>query len=244
MTRAAAVEDKTRLCPLARDVLDAYGGAHLWRTSRIVHAVLSAGGLAFAIKRQKALDHVALEVDLQEPRSRLSPFGKLAGAAVLESGAVRIEDPTGQTVSSRVNPRRLFPYGRRLFYWDELDLAYFCGYAAWNYLAFPRLLLRSDITWRQLAPDTLEAEFPIDFPTHSRRQRFRFDPATHLLRQHDYTAHVMGSWARAANVVKDHAAWRGIQYASTRRVTPRLPNGRPAWGPVLVWIEVSQWRIN
>lgn len=244
MTRSAGVENTTPLSPLARDVLDAYGGADLWQTSRIVHTVLSAGGLAFAMKRQKTLDHVALEVDLQEPHIRLSPFGKQAGTAVLESGSVRIEDPTGQTVSSRVDPRRFFPYGRRLFCWDELDLAYFCGYAAWNYLAFPRLLLRTDIAWRQQAPDTLEAEFPIDFPTHSRRQRFRFDPVTHLLRQHEYTAQVMGSWARAANVVKNHAAWCGIQYASSRRVTPRLPNGRPAWWPVLVWIEVSEWRIN
>lgn len=244
MRQAAQVKDTTRLSPLARDILDAYGGVDLWKNSHTVHAVISAGGLAFAMKRQKALDHVALEVDLGEPHIRLSPFGKQAGTGIMESGSVRIEDPTGQTVSSRADPRQFFPYGRRLFCWDELDLAYFCGYAAWNYLAFPRLLLRPDISWCQLTPTTLEAEFPIGFPTHSRRQRFQFDPATHLLRQHDYTAQVMGSWARAANVVKSHAAWRGIRYASTRQVTPRLPNGRPAWGPVLVWIKVSQWQIN
>lgn len=244
MTWVARVADTVRLTPLAESVLDAYGGADLWQASRAVHAVLSAGGLAFAMKRNGALDHLALEVDLHEPHIRLSPFGKQGGTAVLESGTVRIEDPAGRIVSSRDNPRRFFPYGRRLFYWDELDLAYFCGYAAWNYLAFPRLLLRPDIVWRQLTPDTLEAEFPADCPTHSRLQRFHFDPATHLLRQHDYTAQVMGSWARAANVVQNHATWHGMRYASTRRVTPRLPNGRPAWGPVLVWIEVSEWRIG
>ena len=58
---------------------------------------------------------------------------------------------------------------------------------------FPALLLRDDISWTQIFDNTLEGRFPSHLPTHCEVQRFHFDPASRLLRQHDYTAEAFGS---------------------------------------------------
>ena len=176
----------------------------------------------------------------------MQPWDKHGNRAVFDGDVdeVRIESAEGEVLSSRKNPRRLFPYGRRLFRWDDLDAAFFSGYASWNYLTLPRLLLRDDIAWEQLSEAALEASFPAAFPTHSAVQRFHFDPATGLLRQHDYTAEVFGGWAKAANVVLEHTLSDGVPYPSRRRVTPRAGSGKPRPFPLLVGIEISDYRMR
>ena len=47
-------------------------------------------------------------------------------------------------------------------------------------------------------------------------QRFRMDPATGLLVQHDYTAEVFGNWAKAANVVLVHGEYPAQQALAER----------------------------
>ena len=42
---------------------------------------------------------------------------------------MRLENADGSVIEVRQDARRLFPYGRRLFAWDALDLTYFLGYA-------------------------------------------------------------------------------------------------------------------
>jgi hypothetical protein len=163
--------------------------------------------------------------------------------AVLEGTTVRLEDASGQVVAERADPRRHFPYGRRLLWWDRLDRAYFSAYALWNYLTFPALLLRDDIGWVELGANRLEASFPASVPTHCARQVFHFEEATARLARHDYTAEVFGGWARAANVVIEHRAWEGIPYPSHRRVTPAGAGGKPLPMPVLVDIHVHSWRL-
>ena len=137
-----------------------------------------------------------------------------------------------------------FPGGRRLFWWDRLDILYFRAEALWNYLTFPALLLRDDISWTQIFDNTLEARFPSHLPTHGEVQRFHFDPASRLLRQHDYTAKAFGSSAKAANVVLEHKTWDAIPFPYKRRVTPRAPDGTPRGGPTLIWIEIDDWSIH
>src|SRR5262249_40056471 len=138
----------------------------------------------------------------------------------------------------------LFSRCRRLFWWDRLDILYFRGEALWNYLTFPALLLRDDISWTQIFDNTLEARFPSHLPTHCEVQRFHFDPASRLLRQHDYTADAFGSSAKAANVVLEHKIWDAVPFPYKRRVTPRAPDGTPRGGPTLIWIEIDDWSIR
>ncbi|HYY29755.1 MAG TPA: hypothetical protein VE860_17565 [Chthoniobacterales bacterium] len=228
---------------LTNAALAAYGGEALWSTAKTVNATISSGGFAFLTKFQRALRRLRVEVDISQPRTKvyLNSDGTIG---VFDGGAVRIETGEGRVLASRKNARSLFPGGRRQLWWDRLDQLYFVGYALWNYLAFPALLGRQDVTWTAVADWSLEASFPPNIPTHCRRQRFHFDPTTALLKQHDYTAEVFGSWAKAAHVILEHRTWNGIPFAAKRRVTLRRSDGRPARWPVLVWIEVNDWSIG
>jgi hypothetical protein len=228
---------------LRRAVLAAYGGESIWMTAQRVQATIWTGGLAFAMKFQRGARGVRVEVDLSRPWTKLQ-IGPEGIVGVFDGGDVRIETATGQILASRENPRSLFPGGRRSFWWDRLDQLYFAGYALWNYLAFPALLLREDIVWNQISDWSLEATFPPNLPTHCRSQQFRFDAQTSLLKQHDYTAEVFGNWSRAAHVILEHQTWNQIPFAAKRRVTQRRPNGTPRRWPVLVWIEVRDWSIG
>ena len=171
------------------------------------------------------------------------PIDAAGNSGVLKGGDVSLENPSGSVIAHRRNARSFFPYGRRLFWWDSLDQAYFAGYALWNYLLFPALLLREDIRWEETGPNRLLARFPENIPTHSPAQEFLFDPDSGLLSQHNYTAEVMGGWAKAANVVVGHGAWNGIPYPSHRRVTPRKKDGSPSGGPVLIDLVVHDWEV-
>jgi hypothetical protein len=224
-------------------VLDAYGGAERWRAARRVDAVVSTRGLLFRAKWQRPFDRMRCSVEVHAPRGRLTPHEWGGETGVVDGPDVRLEGSAGELVASRADARRAFRGLRRQLFWDRLDLTYFGGYALWNYLAFPALLFRADIVWRELGPELLEGRFPPSLPTHCAVQRFHVSAATGLLAQHDYTADVIGRWARAAHRVLAHDRSEGVPYPSHRRVTPRGPWGRAVPGPTLVEIFVHEWRL-
>lgn len=230
-------------CELLEGVVAAYGGADLWRNSRVVEATISSGGLGFAIKWHRGQRRRRVSAQISRPEITIE-LARDGSYGILEEKNVRIESPLGRIVDSRRNADSFFPGGRRLFWWDRLDILYFRGEALWNYLTFPALLLRDDISWTQIFDNTLEGRFPSHLPTHCEVQRFHFDPASRLLRQHDYTAEAFGSSAKAANVVLEHKTWDAIPFPYKRRVTPRAPDGTPRGGPTLIWIEIDDWSIR
>lgn len=228
----------------ARRALDAYGGEAFWRQARTVRATVSTTGLAFVLKGQKPFRRVTVQCDVRSPVTRIAPVHPDGTVGILRGGDTFLEKPPGRVIGHRQNARSFFPCGRRLFRWDSLDQTYFAGYALWNYLCFQALMLREDIRWQEAGPNRLIAEFPPQIPTHSPIQEFLFDPATGLLRQHNYTAEVMGGWARAANVVVEHGSWNGIPYPSHRIVTPRRHDGAPSRWPVLIDLFIHEWAVE
>jgi hypothetical protein len=230
------------LSSLASRVVAAYGSEQTWRSAQSVDVEASASGLLFTLKVGHGFERGRVHVEVASPRARFTPREWDGRSAVLDGHDVRIEDADGQVLASRPDARKPFPWGHRLIRWDELDLGYFAGYAFWNYLAFPALLLRDDIAWNELGPGLLEARFPPALPTHSAVQRFHIDPATGLLRRHDYTADVVGSFARAAHRILAHDTADGIPFPSHRRVRPRIA-GR-ALGPTLVDLRIHAWTLR
>jgi hypothetical protein len=226
---------------LREQVARAYGG-DAWRRARAVEAVVSAGGPGFFLKGRRRFDHVTIHADLHRPYARISPINREGHVGVLDGIDVRIERADGSVVTRRKDARRFFPRGRRLIYWDDLDQTYFTGYAAWNYLVFPALLMRDDITWSQPEPWVLAADFPPAIPTHSPRQSFLIDPATYLVRRHDYTAEVFGNWARAGHVIFEHRRFDGIPVPVRREARPLLRGGRMIPGLYVIRLEVHAWR--
>jgi hypothetical protein len=232
------------MTPTAQRALEAYGGAGRWRAATTVELLLSAGGLAFALKWQPPLDRARQLLDVHRPRVRCAGIDRAGHAGVLDGQDVRVESPDGALLESRPGARRFFRPGRRWLWWDRLDQTYFACYAAWNYFTLPALLLREDVAWRELEPGVLEARFPPELPTHSAVQRFRFDSESGLLLQHDYTAEIIGGWARAARVVLEHGRSGGVAFPRRMRMTPRAGDGRPLPGPTLVAVEAHQFELR
>lgn len=227
-------------------MLDAYGGESRWRSATAVEAHLTIGGMLFRWKRRRQgrWPSVRVRVEAHEPRTRFDPIDREGNIAVLAGHTVRIERPNGTVVEERPNAREGFPYGRRLLWWDAVDIGYFFGYTMWNYLALPALLLREDVTWSEVSDDTLEARFPPQIPTHNELQRFHLDAETGLLRQHDYTAEPFGGFAKAAHMIAEHRTFDGLTVPSKRRVKARDPiGGGPLPGLLLIWADVHEYRL-
>jgi hypothetical protein len=219
--------------------IEAYGGEERWRSLERIEARVSGSGLLFRWKRGRGFEDIAVTAKVWEPWCRLAPVDERGALGILDGHDVRIELPSGEVVAERPYARDSFPYGRRLFHWDLADAVYFTAYAFWNYLTLPALLIRDDIRWRQLDETTLEANIPDWIPTHSRKQKFHFDPETGLLSQYDYTAEVFGSWAKASHLL-EHARSDGVVYTSDRLIMPTIA-GKPGKFPVLIHGEVHEY---
>ncbi len=229
----------------AEKAIAAYGGQELWRKAERLQVEVSARGLAFTLKRRPFFNRVKMAESVHRPFSTLTPIGSDPSVTgVLDGHDVRLEDRNGKVIGERKNARAYFRIGRRLLWWDDLDMSYFANYASWNYFTLPALLMRDEISWTELEPGMLEAVFPESIPTHSRVQRFRFDRSSGLLTQHDYTADIISPLARASNVVLRHSRnTDGLLYPSERRVTPRGPGGRPLGGPVLIHLDIHDFHL-
>jgi hypothetical protein len=240
---------------LLDEVLEAHGGAARWRAARRIGAHAHSGGLLLRsrVPGTKFADY-RLTVEPDERRTVFDPFPEPGVRGVFERGAVRLERHDGEVIASRAEPRPAF-FGRsglrRNLRWDALDATYFAGYAMWNYLSFPALLLQEDVKVRELSPwragraelRRLEIRFPENLDTHSRRQTFYID-ARGLLARNDYVADVVGQWARAAHLCADHVEAGGLVFPTRRWVRPVGPGKRPLPFPTMVWIRLADLRVE
>jgi hypothetical protein len=234
---------------LLEEALEAHGGADRWRATMELRARVKSGGFALASKLAggRLRDYEAT-VTVERPHAVLDPYPAPGRRGVFDGDRVRVESGSGEVLAERADPRAVFrPLSRRALWWDPLDSLYFAGYALWNYLTTPLLLTRPGVEVREGEPweeapgerwRRLEVTFPPGLPTHSREQTFYFDEGG-LLRRHDYTAEVFGSWAKAAHYCYDHREIGGVIVCARRRVLPRSGSNRPRRGPLLVWIELS-----
>jgi hypothetical protein len=122
-------------------------------------------------------------------------------------------------------------------------MAYFANYAFWNYFTLPKLLMNPSIIWNELEPGLLEANFPESIPTHCKKQNFKFDMVNGNLIQHNYTAEIISGLANAAHVIVSHSKMNGLNVPSRRIVSPKLPNGKALGFPVLIDIQVHNYKI-
>jgi hypothetical protein len=240
---------------LLAEVLEAHGGLERWRAAREITARVRSGGLLLATRAPRGLfSDYRIRVEVGEQRVDFDPQA-VRERASFDRGRVRLEDADGKTLSERADPRPLFfgrPGLRRNLRWDALDTTYFAGYAMWNYLTTPLLLTRAEIELSEgkpwTAPDgerwrRLDARFDPSLHSHSAAQTFWVGDDS-LLRRHDYTARVVGGWAKAAHALEDNRESGGLVFPTRRRVTPRGPANRGLAGPTLVWIELTDIAVT
>jgi hypothetical protein len=131
------------ISPTALKAIEAYGGVALWENYNSIQAVVSVKGLAFSLKQRPFFSHVTVTIDPNAITAKIFPIGKSKSiCGVLENDSVRLVDEKGTFINERKHPRTYFPFGRRLFYWDDLDMTYFANYAFWNYFCLPKLLMK------------------------------------------------------------------------------------------------------
>jgi hypothetical protein len=233
---------------LVNRIVDSYGGESRWREAKAVEARISMGGMLLKLRGhpERTLKDMRTETELARPHVRVEPIDDRGNVGILDGHDVRLETPDGTVIAERRDARSRFPYGgHRLLRWDRLDALYFIGYTQWCYNAFPALVWRDDMTWRQLADDVLEARFPPHLPAHCELQRFHVDPETGLLRQMDYTAEVFGRWAKAVHLIDAHGETDGIPFPSRRRIWSRHRDGsaRTAPAPLMISLDVHEWHL-
>jgi hypothetical protein len=238
---------------LLDEVLAAHGGER-WRS---ISAITAQGRLEGLLPRRFAgnkLANFTFQVQVAEQHTVIRDFPKAGERAVFDRGDVRIETDDGEQLDARTDPRAAF-FGlsgiRRNLHWDPLDVAYFAGYASWNYLTAPLLLTRDDITvtegepWQESGQRwrRLQATFPPEIDTHCRQQTFYVD-ADGLIRRHDFVAEPVGSWARAALYCDRHRQFDGLTFPTRRRVLPRDPRGRALPRPNLLTLHFDEIEIE
>lgn len=230
------------LSKTAKNAIDAYGGTQLWNQQKYISAEVSVNGLAFTLKRRPFFKNAKIIMEIGRPFSKISPIGNNSNiTGVLDGNDVRLEDAYGQILSERKNARSFFTFGRRLLYWDDMDMSYFANYAFWNYFTLPNLLLSSEINWIEKEEGFLVGVFPASFPTHNSVQEFHFDTNSGLLVQHNYTVDIISSLETAANVVNEHNKTGDYVYPSSRLVTPRTSKGTAMKHPILIDITVHKY---
>ncbi len=232
---------------LLEAVIAAHGGRELWRATSTLVVQLKFGGLAFASRFNRAgLRERRVWVSTQTPRVSFADYPRPGRRGIFTPERVWVETEAGQTLAERSAPRAAFKSLRRSFFWDQLDLLYFSGYALWNYLTTPFLLEMDGVEIQETSPwqergqtwRRLKARFPSTIPTHCSEQVFYFDERG-WLRRLDYNPEVFASWAAAAHYCEDHRSFVGLVIPTRRYVVPRTPAGGSRPKPILVWIAIS-----
>ena len=223
-----------------------HGGRAAWDDVISIRASLSSGGLAYASRFQSGkLVRRDVTVYPGQMRVLMRDFPSAGRWAEWCNDSVRIgRDGQGPHLA-RDHARARFRGWLLHPRWDDLDLAYFVGYALWNYLSFPRLLELPGVAWQILRgnrvgdPSLVSVTFPTSVPTHCSQQYFHLD-ANGLLRRHDYVAEVFGPWAAGANLCLRSEVIDGLRLYTRRRVVPSVGRSASVPFPTLVWIDLDQ----
>jgi hypothetical protein len=238
---------------LLDEVLTAHGGAERWQS---VSTITARGRLEGLLPKRFAgnkLSNFTFQVQVAEQHTVLHDFPHAGKRAVFDRGDVRIESHDGEQFDTRTDPRSAF-FGlsgiRRNVHWDPLDVAYFAGYASWNYLTAALLLTRDDIAvtegepWQESGQiwRRLQATFPAQIDTHCRQQTFYVD-TDGLIRRHDFVAEPVGKWAKAALFCDQHRQFDGLIFPTRRRVLPRGHAGRVFPRPIFLALDFDEIEI-
>jgi hypothetical protein len=178
---------------------------------------------------------------LQREWSSVQPFG-----ADDQRDGPRTGSPSkldGSLVAERLHPRSFLPHP------DHGDP---CsgptnGYALWtttSLLALPGLSVRElePVDENGVELTGFQAQFGLDFASHSTLQEFYFGPDL-LLERHDYRVDIAGGFS-AIQYISDLVEADGIRVPTKRRAYRCDEDGRPILSEVMVSIDLSDVRFS
>ena len=119
-------------------VIDAHGGIARWNKLKTIEADMSITGGLWARKGwPDALKNVHVTAATGNQWISYRPFVSESMRSSCTPDHTVIETLDGKPVKDRRNPRAAFDGHTVETPWDDLNLAYFSGYAMWNYLTTP-----------------------------------------------------------------------------------------------------------
>jgi hypothetical protein len=237
---------------LLDEVIDAHGGRRRWAKVTEVSAAFRVGGMLMAMRGKRGAFDCGISVATDRQSAIFEPFPRPGNTGVFDDGAVRILDAQGAVLGERERAREAF-FGlsglRRKARWSDLDALYFGGYASWGYLNAPFMFEGDGFAVSEGEPMEVDGErwrrldvrYPEGLDVHSREQAFWFDDEG-MLRRNDYTAEVVGGFARGCHLSWGFETVDGIVFPTRRRVQLRAlggPGSRALPGPPVVTIELD-----
>jgi hypothetical protein len=231
---------------LLDDALAAGGGVDRWQElTRFTAHILFDGSL---IAHRGNLRDVVAEGSTRTQCVRFSGFIGPDQCAAYTPDRVAIERLDGSVLARRGRPGERFPGEGNHQAWDDLDLAYFCGFSLWNCMTMPFVLLHPGVEVEEL-PVWLErgqvwrrlrARFPADVVTGAREQTLCFDDGG-LLRRVEYR---IGAGASVVQYASAHQSFSGITLATLRRTLACRADGTVVARPALVDVEIFDARFE
>jgi hypothetical protein len=163
--------------------------------------------------------------------------------ALYRPDCVALEGPDGQQIVRRQATPEEFRGSLQSATWDQLQLAYYCGYLLWNHVALPFILGDPDFESRELAPSLepgeslrrLSVVFPPRVVTHATAQTVYFDIQGHLRRLDYPAAH---SDTQIAQMFSAHQRFSGILVPTLSRLLTIGADGVPLARLPLLDVEI------
>lgn len=221
---------------LVTESIEAHGGLERWRALTSFTGRMTGGGPLFEmVGHPDAIRNVSFSASTREQEMRQWPMGGPDLRSIVQPARVALVNGAGETVQESDDPRGGYPptaLKGKLPEWNALNVAYFTGYAIWNYLMAPFLWTWPGVQTEQLEPvdgenggrlRRLRVRYPADIATHSTEETFYFSDAGLIVRV-DYAPEVTGN-RPSANFASEHREVTGGIVMPTRRVIrPRNPD--------------------
>jgi len=231
--------------------IEAHGGWKRWQEIKGISAQAAIGGGLWHLKGwPDALAKTHVSIDPHHPIAKYVRFGGDDRSSLFESDRVALFSGDGNMIEERAAPREAFKHHTLTTPWDALDLAYFSGYAMWNYLTAPFLFKMPGFQSKEIEPwnegsetwRRLHVTFPGEIPAHSREQTFYFDE-TGLLRRNDYSVDIIGGTS-SANYALEPKTFGGIVFPTKRRVYAKDSDNKPLLDRIAVAIDLQSIDVS
>ncbi|MCC5813013.1 MAG: hypothetical protein JJU06_21825 [Ectothiorhodospiraceae bacterium] len=233
-------------------IIEAHGGAAGWDRIRQIMARVSMGGMEFTSRfHPTPLRDVEVIAHAASPMVSFSPFPAAQQTGFFLPSRVWVEQPDGGLHAERAAPGATFRSFKHWFWWDHLDLLYYCGLTLWQALMLPFTLLRSGCELEELASlETSEGRLrrlrvvlPADVPGFAPEQIFHAD-ASGLVRRVEYAPQLYGSWVRVVQVLEGYEPCSGLMCSTRRRIHPVIAGGSVLESVPLGWMHLDDLGVT
>jgi hypothetical protein len=231
--------------------IEAHGGMARWQELKQLQLHASIDGAIWGFKGHPGiLKDETIDIDTRKQWVSYTPFTAADKKSVFEPDWNAIESLSGEVIEERAHPREAFRGHDFLTPWDELHVAYFCGYAIWGYLTAPFHFAMPGVTTEEIEPwnengDTwrgLQVSYPATMAVHCPVQKFYFG-TDGLMRRLDYAVDIMNI-PPSTQYMSGHREFGGIVFPTERRVYAQAEDGTPVLERVAVSIDIYDIQVS